>query len=260
MTCPVFATTNFKYILPIPSGVKLIVEKGKNVKEDDVLYVGDDGRNLKEYDLSETLAIDGEKVGQFLVCSLGSKIEVGQAVAERKPLLGKSKIFKSPISGTLESLTEHGIIRIKESGEAIEVKSPVSGYISQIDEKIILEIEGEELQATLGCGQQGWGIIRVLEDRENKADLFELSSEDKGKILVVGDGLSKGFTSKADALGIVGLVCGKILEDYELDDTIVICAGEKDGLISMEIWNKLKRFEGKKALIFGEEKFLFIPK
>ena len=245
--------------IPIPVGSKLSCKKGDKLKEDETLGQVVQKGEIKEYDLAKILKVAPKKVKKHLLCSLGSKVHQDQLIGEKKGFLS-SLFFKSPISGTVDALTEKGVLKIMVAGEKIDIPTPVSGEIKEVSsQSVSIEFPALILKGEEGFGKKEWGVLKLVGDHKKKTDFGDLSREVKGKILVMVGKATQALFNKAEALGAVGIVVGKIDHGEDVDDLIVLVAGTKEGLISEKIWKELSQHQDVKTLISGEKKELVIP-
>lgn len=259
MSLPTLKIEEIQIEIALPPWAKPKVEKGEDVEEGQLLAAGVEEKEIKEIDLAKIFQVSPKKVGKFLKCSLGSKVVEGQVLAEKSGILGLgARVFKSPVSGVLEALTEYGVLKIKTESKKKEILSPIKGKVSNIfPQKIEIEFSGFCFTGSAGLGEENWGPLQIL--RKEEVDLRDLTSELFGSIIVVSGKITSGFCHKADALGILGLVAGDKSEEVESEDLIILLAGEKNGFIPKDILGKLERYQGKKVFISGKKKSLIIP-
>lgn len=239
-------------------GTKLGCKKGDLVNEDEVLVQTAPKGEVKEYDLSQILGVSPKKVKKYLACSLGAKIHPDQILAEKKAFF-RSVIFKSPVNGVLEALTEKGVLKIQMTGEKIDIPSPVKGKVEKITPSLLMiKFPALVLKGSKSFGEERWGTLRLVGEKKKRAEIGDLGREDKGKIIVVAGEISQALFHKAEALGVVGLVGGQLKEE-ETEDLVVLVAGDKEGLIPEKIWQTLSPYQDKKALLSGKDKELVIP-
>jgi len=244
--------------IPFPEGVKLECKESERLEEDGVIGEVITKGETKEYDLARILKITPKKAPKYLLCSLGSKVSQDQLIAEKKSLF-QPLIFKSPVAGTVEALTENGVLKIIMAGEKIEVTTPVKGEIEKISGKSAkIKFPALVLKGTKSLGGEKWGILKIIGKRGEKVELSDLDNEAKGKILIIAGGISQGLCHKAEALGVMGIFGGHF-DSVEEDGLIIVALGEKEGIISEKDWEELTEYNKKKVFISGKTKELIIP-
>jgi hypothetical protein len=216
---PTIVKTEKTVDVSFAGGTKLGCKKGDLVNEDEVLVQTTPKGEVKEYDLSQILGVSPKKARKYLLCSLGTKIHPDQVLAEKKGLF-RSKVFKSPVNGVLEALTEKGVLKIQMTGEKIDVPSPVKGKVEKITPSLLMiKFPAMVLKGSKGFGEGRWGIMRLVGEKKKRVEIGDLGREDKGKILIIAGEISQALFHKAEALGVVGLV-GGLLRDGETEDLV----------------------------------------
>jgi len=214
---------------------------------------------VKEYDLGQILQVKPQKAIKYLVKGLGQKVKRGELIASKKGFLKKRNFF-APIEGTLDSLTEEGILRIKiPTKKRVKVKLPFPK-------------QAGEIKGNWGKGGQALGELFCLEE---KAALFNLKGKHQDQILALAGKLNRGLWHKAKGVGVKGIICGE-LPDEEFAKEIgrevllvgreeksialpLVVLGEK-GKIPENVWQVLKKNQGNKVFIEGDNNRVLIPK
>jgi hypothetical protein len=259
-------TTTASFSLPFPSSGKVLVKKGDSVAADQVLAKGERVVE-KEINLVITLRIPPKKIFDFLTKSLGSKISQGELLAERKGIFGKKQIF-SPYEGTLESLSEEGVLKIKVAQEKVEIKTPLAGKVTAIGkDNLEISFPARKIVGVWGIGGQALGQLVVLGSQEKEVSLFDIKGDLQGKVVAFSGELTPGFWHKAVACGLMGIVCGKLSHEQfsqglerEASLPLLVVGDGKEGLIKDEIWQTIKASQEKMVVLNGGEKSLLIPR
>lgn len=251
--------------LPFPSGIKLQVKKGQKVKEGQIIGQRKASFRTKSYHLSKLIDVSPKKAIKYLEKKLGQTIKQGELVAQKKSLFGKTNRFVAPLDGILDSLSEEGILRIRKEIPEKEVKAPFSGIVSVVSSgSVSLSFAALEIKGNWGKGNKTTGFLMII--KEEDYDLFSLNGTCQEQIVVLKGKLPKGLWYKAVSLGAVGFVVGGLTEKFlqkEIEEgdnslpTVILGEGDK---INQEIWEELKKVNGRMALIDGQQKRLLIPK
>jgi len=110
---------------------------------------------------------------------------------------------------------------------------------------------------------------------EEKAALFNLKGKHQDQILALAGKLNRGLWHKAKGVGVKGIICGE-LPDEEFAKEIgrevllvgreeksialpLVVLGEK-GKIPENVWQVLKKNQGNKVFIEGDNNRVLIPK
>lgn len=254
-------TASFSF--QIPKDYQLKIKKGDVVSQGDLMAIGKQPEEIREYRLAKQLNISFKRLFGCLLKKPGEPIKEGELIVEKKNPFGKTKAkFVAPITGVFDSLTEEGILRLKLPSERKEIKAPLTGQISTVfKNKIEITFAAQEIKADWGTGSSRIGTLVCLE--KQKATLFDLTSDFKDKIVIIGGSFNSGFWHKAVSLGISGVVAAS-LTDKNLRDTIqqeelpTLLYEEK--AFPLQIWQIFQKSEGQKVLIEGEKKRILLPK
>jgi len=264
------------FSLQIPKDYQLKVKKDDVVGQGDLMAIGKQSEEVKEYQLAKQLNISPKRLFGCLLKKPGESIKEGELIVEKKNPFGKTKAkFVAPITGVFDSLTEEGILRLRLPSEAKEIKAPLAGQISIASkDKIEVAFAAQEIKADWGTGSPRIGTLVCLE--KQKATLLDLTSDFKNKIVVISGSFNSGFWHKAVSLMLAGVVAASLadknLEEFiQQENTSSGEASFSDGVglpmllyeekvFPLQIWQKFLKNEGKKVLIEGEKKRILIPK
>ncbi len=251
--------------LPLPSGVRLQVKKGQKIKEGQTLGQRKASFQTKSYHLSKLIDVSPKKTVKYLEKKLGQAVKQGELVAQKKSFLGKADKFIAPVNGILDSLTEEGILRIKKKVSEKEVKAPFSGMVNAVSsDSLSLSFAALEIKGSWGRGNKATGFLMIIEKED--CDLFSLDGTCQEQIVVLRGELPKGLWFKAVSLGAAGFAVGGLAENFlekeieEGDNSLPVVILGEDGKISQEIWEELKKANGRMALVDGQQNRLLIPK
>lgn len=250
-----FAKESVSLEILLPEGSRVQVEVGDRVLRGQPV-ASQEGKT-REIDLGKLLGVPAKRVGKYLLSSLGSQVKKGQMLAEKKGLF-KKKFFKSPIDGVLESLTEKGILKIREKKKGQEIKIPTNGKVKKIkEEKVLIEVPVVKIAGDWAIGKSTWGLVKICSSKE-KNELADLGEEIEGKLLAFKGEIPVALAYKAEALGATGLVVGRVDKLAKCDQLAVLSLGGQEGVIPRSLWTALAKFEDKPARILTEEKLLII--
>jgi hypothetical protein len=205
------------------ASVVITVELGAGavarVKEEDEVtkgaVIGEKLPDRAEYDLVKILKVKEEKAEELLLKQVGDEVKPGDLLAKRKGWL-KSKKIKSQVVGKVVAW-EEGKLVVEIDGTGHEIFSVVTGKVVGVEkDSVKVEISGEEVDGSWGWGEQVWGKLWML----GFLDTGELSIESvrgdlKDLVVVMGVPLHKGIWHKLCTLGIKGLICPGVPDDFE---------------------------------------------
>ncbi|MDP3888908.1 MAG: hypothetical protein Q8Q24_02575 [bacterium] len=242
--------------VPLFDHAKVVVKSGDAVEKYAILAKSEE--SFFELDLAKIFKTKPANAVRYLLVSPGASIKEGQIIAQKKKIVGKF-IFKSPKSGTLVEVTPDGLLKIEVTGKK-ELMSPVKSQVLEVKEgeDVVLEFPALNLIGDEGVGVGDWGVLEIL-GKQDEVGMDDLMDEPKNKIIVIKGKVLSGFVYKAEALGAIGIMCGNFDEMIKTEDLALISIGEKEGIIPVDIWNRLQKYKGKSAWILGREKTLRIP-
>lgn len=223
----------------------------------------------EEIDLPKLIGVKGQKAVGCLVKSLGEEVKKGELIAQKKGVFGVREAY-APFDGKLESLSETGFLRIVFSQEK-KIKSLFGGRVIQASkEQLVIKFPAWRLNGTWGIGEKQAGVLELVQDKEEEA-LFKMNAGVAETILMVRKGISKSFWFKALSLGVRGVVCGRLepvlkrflarqwaapKDNKELPSALVMM---EKGEIGNKIWERVKKYQGEKVIIDGQQACLVIP-
>lgn len=276
LTKPYLETTTATFSLSIPSGGKAVVKKGSQVATGQTIAKGEEV-TLKEYNLAEALGVPGKKAISLLVKNLGSKVAKGELIAKRGGVFGKKQLI-CPTDGTLESLSEEGVLKLRVAERKYEIKTPLAGRVTTVNKnEIEISFPAVKVVGVWGAGGQAFGRLILLGSQDEGATVFDLKGGSKGAVVAFSGLLTLGFWHKAVSINVAGLVCGKLPNEQfgrRLEKEFLLILGHKtriappllivgegeEGRVREEIWQALADAGQKLVVIKGEEKCLLIPR
>lgn len=254
MTTSNFEIKNCQLEIKLPVRVKINVKEGEKVQEDQV--IAETEGDFQEFDLTKILNTKPEKVSDCLIVPIGVKVDQDKVVAQKKSLFA-TDVFKSPISGKITSLSAEGVLRISQ-GEKEEIKTPTKGEIIKVTPEVItIEFSALECLGTDGQGRVAFGQIEIVEDAK-MLDSDEKKNKYQDKILVLPGKIPCALAYKAEALEAVGIVGSSYEKELKTEEISLLALTENGSQVEEELWEKLKKYQGKKGEIKGEEKLLWI--
>ncbi|MDP4009455.1 MAG: hypothetical protein Q8P53_00530 [Candidatus Shapirobacteria bacterium] len=232
-----------KWVIGFPKNTKILVKVGDSVDKDSILF---------SYLIEETINVDAsiffsrikkEKLEEFNFKWKDKAIKEGDLLFETSGVFRKKIV--SPCNGRFVGLDEFYNIKFEiDSEERKEVKSPVKAKIDSIEEdKLVLKFKAIEFEGSALVEGKAWGMsdLKIL----NK--ISELNYSLEGSIIFTNN-LDESFLSKAEVVGVAGVVVIGDYKDYELENNLPILNIEE------KTWNNLKDFLGKREQLFLNSK------
>jgi len=257
----------------LPIKGEVLVSVGDTVAPDQVVARANLPGALQTIKLADKLSIEAREIKSFFQLKEGDAVAKGQVVAETKGLFGMFKnTVESEYEGTIESISEvTGNILVREKPIPVDVKAYIRGKVADTmpDEGAIIETRGAMVQGIFGVGGERIGQIHVAvsgPDQVLHAD--NVHEEHRGKILIAGSGFSFDALSKADQVGVIGIVAGGIKDSdliqylgYDIgvaitgqeatNLTLVVTEGFGYLNMAQRTFDLLHSLEGKEASVNG---------
>jgi hypothetical protein len=257
-------------ILPLKGEV--MVKVGDRIKPDDVVARTELPGNIVPINVANKLGIPPEDIEMVMLKKVGDKIEEGELIALSKTLF----IFKNPchatITGTLESIsTITGQVLQRGLPSPVEVKAYLDGEVTQVfpEEGVEVQCMASFVQGIFGIGGERNGAIKIgVSDNTGVLDEDSIDESMAGKIVIGGSLVTAGALTKANKVGVRGIVVGgfddKDLRDFLGYDIGVAITGAEQIVTSLVVtegfgqinmasrtFELLKKHEGEVACING---------
>ena len=199
----------------LPLQGEVLVKKGEKVKGDTIVARTSLPGNVTTLNVGALLGVNAHDVPELMLKKAGEAIQKDEPIAQSKGLFGVFKsTVSSPISGQIESISPiTGQVILREPPQPVEVDAYVDGDVVEILEKegVRIETTGSLIQGIFGFGGERRGIIKnVVANRADSLEAAMLTPQMKGDIVVGGSMVTAEAISRAEELGIRGIVIGGI--------------------------------------------------
>ncbi len=257
------------------------VSKGQEVVPSDILgsaYISSGFRIMK---LAEELSVDPAEVTKYLLRTVGQRIYKDELLAHKKGgLFTDNKNITAPTDGILEYLNpKTGELKITFMPKKVDLPSGVFGIVENIDlagNQVLIKTQVSRVYGMFGSGRARDGMLQIISRREELIGKTIISSKLEGKILAGGGLIFKDAIISAISNGVSGIIVGGMnARDYkgmaggrlifprktETDIGISIAVCEGFGSIPMgeDIFEVLKKYDGKFVLIDGNNHIIDLP-
>lgn len=239
-----------------------MVKPGDAVRPFDVIGESMVSRFIKDINAAGALGISPADLGKCLLKQKSEPIFAGEELAHRKGLLGK-KVIKAPFSGTLEDISDEGVLRLKSVAEKVKLLAGVSGRIAKVkkDWAVLIEANATLVKGVWAVGPESEGEIKIIASPEETIEANRIHHEAEGKILVGGSLVTRDVLKKAAVIGVKGIVCGGINYDAAEDSRVPLLITEGFGRIPMnkKIFEYLKAIEARFCLLSTDRREIVVP-
>lgn len=257
----------------LPIKGEVLVEKGQKVDFDEIVARTAIQGEPMIIRMDELLGLNISDVPMFMLKKIGDKVEEGEVIARYSPFFGLfKKEIRSPITGTLESLSETtGQAIFRADPIPVEVNAYVKGRISEVlpGEGVVIQTKAAFIQGIFGIGGERHGELLIVADSSDAILTPDnILEEHKGKILVGGKLVTYEAMKKASDYGVKGIITGGIINqditrflgyemgvaitgEEDINLTLVVTEGYGEMKISDRTFNLLKELNGKQVAING---------
>ncbi len=252
-----------------PGKGKPVVKAVQNVVDTDIIAHCEISAGQRLIKIAHTLGVTGREVGKYLTRKIGDRVYEGEIIARKKGLfaVGKREI-KSPIDGLISEIDERGDIILKFLPKPVRLISGASGIVREITEsKITIATSALKINGFVSEGKMREGIIEIISAPKEYVFPNMIKPDSRGKILVGGSLLEKSSLEKAVTLGVAGIITGGI-NFKEFDDiskggdigiTVLVTEGFGTNPMGKDIWDLVNGKKGRLGFISGESNCLIIP-
>ncbi|MCH7541526.1 hypothetical protein IH981_01980 [Patescibacteria group bacterium] len=252
-----------------PGKCKPAVRVGANVAETDIIAHCEISAGRRLVKIAHNLGVSGKDVGKYLTRKIGDSIYEGEIIARRKGFVGiGKKEIKSPVDGLISEIDVRGDLILKFLPKPIRLIAGAGGQIKEIsDNKISIDTIATKIHGFVSSGKLREGIISVIGSPKEFIIPSSLKPDVNEKILVGGALLEKSALEKAVTLGVAGIIVGGMnYRDFEnltsggdVGTSVMVTEGFGTAPLGDDIWQLLKKKEGRLGFISGEENALLIP-
>lgn len=251
-------TTVLSYRLPKNS--EILVSVGSEISEGETLAKTYVSKNTLSFPLASILKVKPDNIFRFMLKKVGEYVKNGDLIAQKKGFLGIfKKKFHSPVDGTIDSIdAATGDLIIKLAAQEYPFKSDVNGRVVEVSNDLVsVEFKAMEISAETSYNGKKVG----------KLSFKALEGEMEGEILAVKEEVGRDFLFKASAMGALAIICPDEMKDvigtFDFEKKLKVLS--KEVSISMpvfmvgDVWETLEKHEGKKIILDGDSKKIYLP-
>ena len=201
----------------------VLVKVGDSVTPDTIVARTELPGMLQSVKVADRLGVEPDETPGLMKVKVGDSIEKGDLIAETKGIFGKffRTEVRSKTSGKVEFLSPAtGNLGIREAPIPVERNAYIRGVVSEVipEEGVVVHCEGALIQGIFGVGGERLGVIAIAKSApENPLSAEDLDESHRGKIVVGGVEATLGALRKALELGVVGIVCGGVVDRDLMD-------------------------------------------
>ena len=191
----------------------VIVKKGDVLKAEDVVARAHLPGKVQAINAVNRLGIQPKDLKEYMLKKEGDSVWKDEPIAETKPWMKMMKsVLHSPITGTIETIsTVTGQVLLREPPKPIQVLAYIDGAVIEVMEKegVVMEALATYIQGIFGVGGEAVGELVIAVDKPG--DILtndHIKPEHKDKIIVGGAFIQHDAISKAQKIGVKGIITG----------------------------------------------------
>jgi len=184
------------------------VRIGEIVAPEDIVAQAALPSQFSVVNVARALRIEHPDMTHVMQVSEGDAVLEGTVIARKKAPVGLfDKICYSPVVGIIAAIVGYRVlIEIESRWE--QRRALVSGRVSAVSHGygVTLTTTGDMLTAACAINIEGFGALRVV--AESDLTKAVIAGSDRGKILAVGGTVDETALTRAEAVGIAGIIAG----------------------------------------------------
>ena len=215
--------TSINKLRRLPLKGFVLVKVGDSVTPDTIVARTELPGMLLSVKVADRLGVEPDETPGLMKVQIGDSIEKGDLIAETKGIFGRffRTEVRSKTSGKVEFLSPAtGNLGIREAPIPVERNAYIRGIISEVipEEGVVVQCEGALIQGIFGVGGERLGEIAIAKSAPaNPLTAQDLDDSHRGKIVVGGVKVTLEALRKALDVGIVGIVCGGVVDRDLMD-------------------------------------------
>ncbi len=183
--------TSVRKVRRIPAQGQVLVSKGDRVSPETIVVRGTVfNPEIHEVKVYVRLGVDPTEAGKYVLKEKGDEVKKDEVIAINRSFLGRSKVCRSPIDGSIETFSKSsGRVFIRGKPIPVEVKAHIPGTVVDTipGEGAIVECKASLIEGTFGIGGETVGELVTAVDKPDEALTTDLIKDGhKGKIIVGG--------------------------------------------------------------------------
>lgn len=240
----------------LPQAGEITVSVGQEVNPVQVVARTSQQRGYTIVAGAELLGVPPQDLPNYLLVEEGAAVQRKKPLLERRSLLG-SKTVTSPVNGILYQVSKGRLI-LQQTPELFELRAMVSGIIAGYlgNHGVSIDTQGTLIEAQWATAREGYGIIKIVGQRDTPLSPEHIGASARGAILVSGRITQAAVLERAEENSVRGVIVGCLpgefipqLSNYRFP--IFVTDGFGARPMSMPIFNVLQQREGLEASLLG---------
>lgn len=245
---------------------EVLVKKGQVVKSNDLIAKVKVREEPLVFDLPQLLKAKKPFSKKHLLKKKGEKVEKGEKLVYLTSFFGARRTLIAPCEGKILGFKENSgqLIFQPEAKEELQMQSLFWGQVEKVGkETVVLKSNFLDIFGVAGAGE-AFGEILICDNQLSNPSLFDGEGLLKEKIFVFRGSPGGATLEKLKIRDAGGVICGGLrFRDFQSCRKsrlpLLIIEGFGKLRIGGDLLEILKKYEGKKALLEGEERRLRVP-
>lgn len=267
-----------RVVRKLKGGGTLTVAKNQEVSPHDVLGTSLLSPGFSVINIAKQLKISPREVLSVLQKPAGVPIYKGELLAKKKTLFQTKNII-APTDCLIEKTNpETGELTLKMLPKQLPLLSGVFGIVDEINTltgEVYIKTMATQITGLFGSGRERGGFLKIVGSPSNLLDSNQITADMKGTIvvsggLVLGSALKKAMEYQLDGLISGGInfdnyisITGSLYENKKSHTDIGMSVVATEGFgpltIGDDIFETLKKYEGRYVFINGFESHIVLP-
>jgi hypothetical protein len=257
----------------LPLSGEVLVEVGERVGAQTVVARTNLPGAVLPVNLAQALGIEPSEVPQALQVAIGGEVAAGQLLGRSAGFWGWfRREFFAPAAGTVETVSRTtGQVMLRGPSRPLEVRAYLAGEVVEVlpSAGVVLEAPATLVQGIFGVGGEAYGVLELVGERQTPTvEPAALTTDLKGKLVVVGGRVTADLLRAAQDVGVSALIGGGI-DDADLRDflgydlgvattgdedvglTLIVTEGFGDVTMAERTWSLLRSRRGAEGACTG---------
>ena len=249
-----FARLEWERLLPIPGQV--LVRVGDKVEAMDVVARALQPGAMYAVNAARALGVGNSALPRYMLKAEGEDVQEREVLAAKGGIFGLfRKRCVAPVAGSIASVAQ-GRILLEREPVALELRAYVRGEVSSVipDYGAIISSTGALVRGAWSSGQEGYGIVRVVGEREAPLTADLIDSSCHGALVVGGASVTQEALAQAQEAKVRAVVVGGMeasLREYaaQLDYPVVVTQGFGELPMALPAYELFEKHQGREAAV-----------
>jgi len=249
-----FARLEWERLLPIPGQV--LVRVGDKLEATDVVARALQPGALYALNAARALGVGNSALPRYMVKAEGEDVQERQVLAAKGGIFGLfRKKCVAPVSGSIAAVAQ-GRILLEREPVTIELRANVRGEVISVipDRGAVIASTGALVRGAWSSGKEGYGIVRVIGEREKPLTADLIDSSCHGAVVVGGASVTREALDKAQEVKVRAIVVGGLDANLReraagLDYPVVAMQGFGELPMSISAYALFEKHQGREAMV-----------